>query len=145
MNDNTTLLVYSDGGARGNPGPAASAWLAIWQGKLLHQQAEYLGESTNNLAEYQALLSALTWLVNNWPDSAQSARFHLDSQLVVKQLTGEFKVKKTHLRPLFHQIQQLIEQLRQQGIQIEIVHIPREENQQADSLVNQALDQALQQ
>jgi ribonuclease HI len=137
---NQTLSIYTDGGARGNPGPAAIGVVIKNQsGKTIHQFGRLIGQATNNLAEYQAALAALEWLVANQP-SAKQINFYLDSTLVVNQLNGLWKVKDTALRQKVIQIRQLESTL---NLPIKYTVIPRQKNFQADSLLNQALDQVL--
>lgn len=133
------LTIYTDGGARGNPGPAASAYLVIdSSGHTLMAQGFFLGTATNNVAEYHGLISALTWLVDylkNHP--IQDMEFKLDSLLVVNQLKGLYKVKEPTLRSLHLQANSLIAKL---NVPYRFIHIPRSQNIQADYLVNQTLD-----
>lgn len=106
----TTLKIFTDGGARGNPGPAAAGFLIKDEkGKTLIEKGEYLGEATNNVAEYQGAIKALEWLVANQEVIAGRERidFFLDSQLVVNQLNGIFKVKNAGLRSLMVEVRQL--------------------------------------
>jgi len=138
---NNTLYLWTDGGARGNPGPAAIGVVATnHSGEELTAYGEYIGETTNNIAEYKALLSALIWSKyqqENVGASWQAIHCHLDSQLVVYQLIGKYRVKDMKLQPLFAQIQNTAQAL---GIPVTYAHIPREENKRADALVNHALD-----
>jgi ribonuclease HI len=124
----------SDGGARGNPGPAAAAFvLETEDGEPICCAGRYLGETTNNVAEYEALIWGL--------DHALSAGIELsvaycDSELLVKQVSGEYRVKHPNMRPLHQRVVALL--ARHGGV--EVVHVPRSENTAADSLVNEALD-----
>ena len=130
------LTIYCDGGARGNPGPAASAFVASERGgNVIHSQGEYLGEATNNVAEYRALVMALEWLVTQDFDNAV---IKLDSELVVKQTNGLYKVKSPSISGLALQVKNLKSRLRSK---VNFVHIPRGQNFLADTLVNKALDQ----
>lgn len=132
--ENDKLIIYTDGGARGNPGPAAiGAVLYDVNNKIIQQISEYIGETTNNQAEYQACLRAL--------EEAQKLHvkeidFYLDSELVVKQLNHEYRVKNKDLAPLFVKIYNLSQQFKK----VRFTHITRDKNKIADSLVNQALD-----
>ena len=133
------LIIHTDGGARGNPGPAAIGVVVEGEAsKIIAQFGKYIGEATNNVAEYVAVIEALTWLKNN-PDHSDKQRiyFYLDSTLVVNQLNGLFKVKDAHLRELLSHVRILEQEI---GNTIYYAHIPREQNVHADSLVNKALD-----
>lgn len=136
------LFVYTDGGSRGNPGPAAAGFvIKNSQGKILAQNKKYLGEATNNVAEYQAVIEALQWLLTSPPtDHWSKVNFFLDSKLVVSQLTGLYKIKDAKLRALVIEVKELERQL---GKKIVYSFIPRQQNQEADSLVNQCLDNRL--
>jgi ribonuclease HI len=131
------LRVYSDGGARGNPGPAATAFLALNEnGELLKAASSYIGIHTNNQAEYEALIAALEYAANS---KAQEVICHLDSELVAKQLKGEYKVKNPELKKLSAKAQALIRQFKK----AEFINVPRSniQIQKADALVNKTLDQ----
>lgn len=133
------LLIYTDGGARGNPGPAACGVVIKNVDKtIVHQAFKTLGTTTNNEAEYQGVLMAIKIVLEQFPETS-NITFHLDSLLVVKQLTGEFKIKNARLKELFNEAQSLV---RQAKATVTYVHIPRELNYEADLLVNQALDNA---
>lgn len=128
------VLIYSDGGARGNPGPAATGYVIYNQnGILLQEKGEYIGIATNNQAEYKALISALSVAKKL---KAQEAVCYLDSELVVRQLLGEYKIKNPGLKELFKKTSSLISSF----LKIDFKHIKREENKQADKLLNQVLD-----
>jgi len=131
------LNIFCDGGARGNPGPAASAFIVREEtGKILHQQGFYLGVATNNQAEYQAVLEAMKWIVKNHSESEIS--FFLDSLLVVNQLSGKFKVKDSVLKIKYLEINGLIKNLK---LRIKIfTYLPRSQNFLADKIVNETLD-----
>src|SRR3989304_6785930 len=108
---NKKLVIFSDGGARGNPGPAAIAFLILsekWQ--LLQTSTSYIGLHTNNQAEYQALIAALESATTL---NAEEITCHLDSELVTKQLTGEYKVKNTELRQEWKKVQELKKNFKQ--------------------------------
>src|SRR5512147_368085 len=99
------LKTYSDGGARGNPGPAAAAFLILSdKNEIIRKESHFLGERTNNQAEYEALISALESALQL---GAQEIISHLDSQLVCKHLTGEYKVKNPELRKLWDKAQKI--------------------------------------
>lgn len=138
----TNILIHSDGGARGNPGPAGvGVKIEIRDGKLeiseTKEISEYIGEATNNQAEYTAVVKALEWVESNIDDKDLEIEFFLDSQLVVEQLNGNYKMKNEGLKPLFEQIRGLIITL---GAKVSFSYIPRAENKEADALVNKALD-----
>lgn len=130
--------VYTDGGARGNPGPSASGVVVFSdQGNVIYKSGRFLGSLTNNQAEYQAILDALTWAMLNQDKSIQHFHFHLDSLLIVKQLNQEYKVKTPHLKPLHQLATQFVSAI---NSKVTFSHVPREKNQQADAVVNQILD-----
>lgn len=135
------LFIYTDGGARGNPGPAAiGVVVKNEKQEILARLFRKIGEATNNVAEYRAVIAALEWLRNNQIiqlSNNQIIQFFLDSALVVNQLNGLFKVKNGDLRNLLVQVRQLEQEL---GGNISYQLIPREKNWQADALVNKALD-----
>lgn len=133
-----TLIINSDGGSRGNPGPAG---IGVVITNTLNLEpvtlSEYIGEATNNQAEYTAVIHALEWVSDNIEDTDIEIQFFLDSQLVVEQLNGNYKMKNEGLKPLFWQIRELIIGL---GGKVSFTHIRREQNAEADRLVNLALD-----
>ena len=138
-----TLKIFSDGGARGNPGPAGIG-IVISQTSNLKPQtlaeiSEYIGEATNNQAEYTAVIHALEWVGENIKGDVE-IEFFLDSQLVVEQLNQRYKLKNEGLKPLFWQIRELILKI---GGRVTFEFIPREKNKEADKLVNQAIDKHL--
>lgn len=139
----TKLQVFCDGGARGNPGPAASAYLVFNQaGELVHKEGKALGTATNNFAEYQAVLMAGEYL-ESFLTEESSVDFFLDSQLVVQQINGVFKVKDARLKVLNLEINERLRKLKEVGklTAISFNYVPREKNSQADKLVNETLDQ----
>lgn len=130
------LILYTDGAARGNPGPAAiGIVLADMHGTVVDERGETLGNKTNNEAEYQALLRGLGLAKKHHADEIE---IRADSELLVMQLKGNYRVKAANLKPLYAQAQRALKEF----AQVEIRHIPRELNRRADSLANQALDQA---
>ncbi len=138
MNDKH-LSIYTDGGSRSNPGPSACAFVATdANGRLIHQQGFYLGTATNNQAEYQAVIEALKWVSTLNPQRS-TLNFYLDSQLVINQLKGEFKIKNQVLKIKKREIENLLDQLGQLEIR-NFSFVPREQNAAADFLVNQTLD-----
>lgn len=137
----TDIIVYADGGARGNPGPAAYGFIIQnREGHVLHKEGKYIGIATNNVAEYTGLVSAFQWIKENIHTHNKSIAAFLDSQLVVFQMNGTYKVKDEKLKKLFFVTKQLEQSF---AAQIHYCHIPRTKNVLADFLVNQALDTAL--
>ncbi len=129
--------VYTDGGARGNPGPAALGVVIMdANGKVVKEFTRYLGETTNNQAEYKALIAGLEQVGKLSKPPSVSLRAFLDSELVVKQMKGEYRVRDEDLKPLFAKAQKLSQAFGR----IIFTHIRREKNTHADSLVNKALD-----
>lgn len=127
------LRVHGDGGSRGNPGPAAAAAVFVDEdGKVTQTFAEYMGVATNNQAEYRAVELGLEAMREQ---GIREADFYLDSQLVVRQLNGQYKVKHPDMRAAFHRIQKLLE-----GLDVTFTHVMREDNTQADAAVNACLD-----
>lgn len=133
------LSVYTDGGSRGNPGDAAIGGVALSPTKeVLHEFSRYLGVATNNEAEYQAVLHAITWVAGYVLGSKyDSVAFHLDSKLVVEQLNKKWKIKNDRMRMLADQCWRELENIH---IETRFIHVRREHNSDADALVNQALD-----
>lgn len=133
------LRTYTDGGARGNPGPAAIGILICnAEGDILQEHGETIGEATNNVAEYSALIKAMKLAKEL---GAQELECFLDSMLVVKQLQGEWKIKHVNMQKLFDQVQKIKHDFKR----VSYAHVPREEQnlQRADQLVNYALDEAV--
>lgn len=134
--------VYTDGGSRGNPGNAASAFVVLKDGKVILKWKKYIGITTNNEAEYKALLYAIKWLLKNKEklDKEFRVSFFLDSELVVKQLRKEFKIKNENLKKFYLIISEDIKKLK---CEISFNYVPRNKNKLADKLVNHALDEKL--
>ena len=131
------IKIFSDGGARGNPGPAGvGAVIYSDKGEVLAEVSEYLGIATNNQAEYKALIFALKRAKEM---GAKKIMCYLDSELVVKQLNREYKVKNKDLAPLFLEVHNLSINFKN----ISYHHIPREENKAADKLANIAMDRGV--
>lgn len=128
------MIIHSDGGARGNPGPAAIGVVIEQNGAIIATISQKIGDTTNNQAEYRALLAGLE---KAHELGAQEVECILDSELVVKQLQREYKVKNKELAPLFVKIYNLSLQFKK----ISYRHVLRSENKIADKLVNEALDQ----
>ncbi len=131
------LHVYCDGAARGNPGPAGIGGQARdRRGRILVEVRDYLGEATNNVAEYHALIRVLEACAGL---AYQRLMVHTDSELMANQVTGAFKVKSQSLRPLVARVKVLLE-----GYQVvQVEHIPREKNIACDRLANLAIDEGL--
>jgi len=131
------LIVYTDGGARGNPGPAGIGVVVYDENKkLLKQYKKFIGHATNNQAEYQAVILALEKVKEL---KVSEIDFFLDSELVVNQLKGEYRVKDKDLGSLFVKIWNLSQNFQK----IKYRHVPRAENHLADKLVNQVIDEAM--
>ncbi len=127
-------LVHTDGAARGNPGPSAiGIVIQDDSGHTVYESSRTLGVHTNNEAEYLALIAALTQLREM---RARAADFRLDSELVVRQLTGKYKVKEPRLQSLHGQATMLLNAVPDHSIR----HVPRAQNARADALANEALD-----
>lgn len=134
MND---LTINCDGGARGNPGPSASAFVVKdTNQQIIHEQGFYIGNTTNNQAEYHAVVEALKYLAKNHPTARLT--FYLDSQLVVNQINGTFKVKDPNIKIKYDTVQRIIKESNLNINKFE--YIPRAQNSRADFLVNQTLD-----
>jgi len=132
-----TLTIFTDGGARGNPGPAAIGVVLLDdKGVIIGKIAKYIGPATNNIAEYLAVVYGLQEAVYH---GAGKVILNVDSQIVARQLKGEYKVKDQNLRKFFD----LAVSLSQRFDSIEIREIPRQKNKEADNLVNKALDRHL--
>jgi len=133
------VVIHTDGGARGNPGPAAIGVVIEKDGKKIHEFGKKIGESTNNVAEYTAVIEAFKKIKElGIMNKELRINFFIDSKLVVEQLNGRFKIKDAKLRELVLQIKMLEQEV---GGVITYHIIPREQNIRADLLVNQALDQ----
>jgi ribonuclease HI len=133
---NNSFTIHTDGGARGNPGPAGIGVVIEKNGKLLAEFGETIGEATNNVAEYTAVIKALQCL-NTKGEHTGDITFVLDSLLVVNQLMGKFKIKDTKLQILAAQVKSLE---RVFGGKVIYMAVRRELNKRADFFVNQALD-----
>jgi ribonuclease HI len=131
------VITYTDGGARGNPGPASlGVVIKDEQGKILAGYGEYIGETTNNVAEYSAVISALERAHHL---GATEVECRMDSKLVAEQMSGRWRVKEPHLQTLFmkaYKAKQLFKK-------VSFHHVYREQNKEADAYVNQALDERM--
>jgi len=137
----TNLSIYTDGGSRGNPGPSASAFVVYdSQNQIVFEQGRYIGITTNNQAEYQAVLFALTWLSTSQYTTSQ-VTFYLDSLLVASQLNGTYKIKDENLKKIYLEINNMIRNSKLEIVNF--VHIPRAQNSRADFIVNQTLDSSI--
>lgn len=136
------ITIYTDGGARGNPGPAAlGVYITNEKNQVLAKIGKYLGEATNNIAEYKAIVEGFNWLIQNKnKEKIEKVFFFMDSQLAVSQLTGLYKIKNDKIRELVFEIRTKENQLQ---IPIFYNHITRDKNKQADFLVNLTLDNEL--
>ncbi len=132
------IIIFTDGGSRGNPGPAA-AGAVIDAGKERLICGKFLGVNTNNFAEYSAVIIALERLLEEGQENPTNMQINLfaDSLLVVKQLNGEFKVKNANIKPLYEKVKLLESNF---GL-VSYFHIPREKNKEADAQVNRILDE----
>jgi ribonuclease HI len=131
------IIAHIDGGARGNPGPAGyGVVITDQQGREIAKLSEYLGHQTNNYAEYSGLLAALRYAAEH---PARELKVISDSELLVKQLRGEYKVRNPALQQLYTEARQLIRELNWFSIQ----HVLREKNREADRLANAAMDKGM--
>ena len=131
------LTVYCDGASRGNPGEAGIGYIIVdADGTVIKEESDYLGQATNNVAEYTALIRSLQDSIKL---GASSVQVYSDSELMVKQIKGEYRVKNPGLAPLFQQASGLIAKLKD----FRIDHVPREKNKKADSLANRGIDSVL--
>jgi 2-C-methyl-D-erythritol 2,4-cyclodiphosphate synthase len=129
------LIVYTDGASRGNPGPAATGWVVLdEQGRLVGEGGNAIGEHTNNEAEYLAVRDAAVWIEQKLGRDLE-LEFRSDSELIVKQLRGEWKKKDPELKQLAMEVMNLLMYF----ASFELKHVPRRENQRADALANRAL------
>lgn len=148
MNHTLKLVVYTDGASRSNPGHAACGYLVKQEGERPFRiHFEYLGPKvTNNVAEYRGVANALCYLTELTNTPAQhtpAIEIRSDSQLVVEQLNGRWKVKDADLRTIWTECQERLRTLRARACAVQVQWIRREQNSEADKLCNQALDAAL--
>lgn len=139
----SVLNVFTDGGARGNPGPSAvGVYMEDENQKKVAGFGRTIGVATNNVAEYRAVVEALDWIIENKKEFSENAKinFSLDSKLVCSQIVGLFKVKNADLRNILFEVRDREAQISQP---IYYKHIPREQNAKADAFVNEALDEEL--
>lgn len=138
------VSVYTDGGSRGNPGPSGFGVVIQEEdldsepSRIIAKLSKYIGVGTNNEAEYYALIEALYWLRDNLEiHHITDVTFYADSQLMVRQLQGKYKVKAENIRPLFTTATAVLQDLK---INYQFSDIPREQNSLADQLANEAMD-----
>lgn len=132
---NKILTIYTDGGSRGNPGAAAIGLVIKTEsGELLYSHGSYIGITTNNVAEYSALIKALEEAFNL---GATNVKIHMDSELIVKQMQGLYKIKEPTLQTLATQVKSLLQKFEAHSF----THVRREFNKEADAMVNKALDE----
>ena len=131
------IVAHCDGGSRGNPGPAGfGVYIQDSAGRVLAELSEYLGAHTNNFAEYSALLAALEFALAN---EHKNLRVISDSELMVRQMKGQYRVNSPELRPLYEEARRRVAQLDH----FQIVHVLREKNRHADRLANLAMDRGM--
>jgi len=134
--DTRMIIAHIDGGSRGNPGPAAYAVIVNTEdGTRLASLSKYLGHATNNIAEYQGLLAALDYAIEH---NYRRLRVISDSELLTRQINGQYQVRNPNLKPLHERARAMIGQF--ESFRIE--HVRREQNREADRLVNEAIDAA---
>jgi len=132
------IIVHTDGGARGNPGPAGIGFVIAQGDTTLKEQGAYIGERTNNFAEYEALIEALREVQELFKGALGDieVEVRMDSELVVRQIEGRYKVKEPTLKEKFAEVQKLLAHIPHYAF----VHVRREFNKRADELVNEAID-----
>jgi len=132
--DDSLFTLFVDGASRGNPGPAGAGFVIRRSGKMVEGQAQYLGRITSNQAEYNALLLGLRQALE-----LGAARIEVisDSELMVRQMNGQYRVKHPALKPLFEKARELSQKFKSFTIR----HVPREQNREADRLANRAIDE----
>lgn len=127
------IKIFTDGACSGNPGPAGIGFVIYDEAdNVIKEYSEYLGEATNNIAEYTALIKALESIKDK---KSYKLVIYSDSELLVKQIKGVYKVKNKNLKKLYDKVLELI-----QGVDFELIHIPREDNSYADKLAKKAID-----
>lgn len=131
-----TIEVYTDGGARGNPGPAGAGAVVYKDGVEVGTVSAFLGVATNNVAEYEALRLAFEKVVSLF-GNGQTLTAYLDSELIVKQMKGEYRVKNPALKVIHERIKGY---LKTAALTVSFEHVRREKNKRADELANQAMD-----
>ncbi|MCW9054503.1 MAG: ribonuclease HI family protein [Candidatus Pacebacteria bacterium] len=130
------ITIYTDGGARNNPGPAGAGVVIVGDdGKVIEETSRFLGVQTNNWAEYEAVILGLH-TAKDLGFAEEKILFKLDSQLVVEQLNGNYRIKMPTLRDQYNRIQEMLKDMPH----VTFTHIPRAENAEADRLANEAMD-----
>jgi len=127
------IKIFSDGASRGNPGPAGCGYIIYADGQEIASGSKYLGTATNNIAEYTAVIEAAKDPILKQFDAIN---FYLDSELVVKQMKGEYKVKNAGLIPLKAELLKILKDKT-----VTFNHVPRDQNKEADRLANQGIDE----
>jgi ribonuclease HI len=130
------LTIYTDGASRNNPGEAGAGIFILRNGEPIERIARYLGTTTNNIAEYTAAIIGLEQAVKL---GASRVILNADSELLVKQINGQYKVKNEGLKPLHAKVKELIAKINS----VEVQYIPREKNKEADALANKAIDEKI--
>jgi len=130
------LTIFTDGASRNNPGEAGAGIFIVQDSVPIEKITRYLGRTTNNVAEYTAAIIGLEHAVKL---RASSVKLYADSELLVRQLNGQYKVRNEGLKPLFIKIKELIAKIGS----VEVQYIPREQNKEADALANRAIDEKL--
>ncbi len=136
MSTGPELIIYSDGASRNNPGEAGAGVYILRDNEPIEKIARYLGQTTNNIAEYSAAIIGLEYAVTQ---RASQVKLLADSELLVKQLNGQYKVKNEGLKPLYLRVKELIAKIGS----VEVQYIPREMNREADALANKAIDEKI--
>ena len=134
MNENQNLAAYTDGASKGNPGPAGFGYLIEQEGMTLEECGEYIGETTNNVAEYRGFVAVLARLKQL---GATDISIYSDSELAVRQINKQYRVKNEGLKPLYEEVMHLLAAFHS----YRVMHIPREKNSRADRLANRARDE----
>ncbi len=133
------IIVNTDGGTRGNPGPSAWGFVVTYPNGEKFHRSGFLESATNNEAEYQAMIQALEWIIKFPPPAKFQIRS--DSQLVVRQLLGEYACRVASLRPFYLEALSYYEAIQNLGnYELRLAHVPREENAEADQLCNAEMD-----
>jgi len=136
----STLIIHTDGGSRGNPGPAAAGVVMLFEEKVIQEEGLYLGIKTNNEAEYQAVLHAIKHLpsvIERLP--VTTIEWRLDSMLVIQQLSRKWKIKEPRMAAFATEIWKLLSELSPKSV---FTYVPRAQNAAADAVVNRVLDEA---
>ena len=131
-----SLKIYSDGGARGNPGPSAFAVVVTKNGEVLHRHSEYIGINTNNVAEYRGLIYAVGYAIDSRETDLE---FVMDSELVIKQMRGEYKVRSNDLREMYNDAKAMLSSIPK----VKFTHVRRYDRMivMADALLNDKLNE----